>query len=68
MDGIRPSDNLAGELVAFCRQKMAAYKAPKLIEFLPELPKTGQGKIDRRQLRILGADAREGDRYASAEV
>jgi acyl-coenzyme A synthetase/AMP-(fatty) acid ligase len=33
---------------------MASYKAPRYIDFFPELPKTGQDKIDKRQLRERG--------------
>jgi long-chain acyl-CoA synthetase len=39
------------ELIAFCRERMAAYKAPRAVEILPELPKTATGKLLRRQLR-----------------
>ena len=39
------------ELIAFCRERMAAYKYPRAIEILPELPKTATGKLLRRQLR-----------------
>jgi long-chain acyl-CoA synthetase len=39
------------ELVAFCREQMAAYKYPRYIEILPELPKTLTGKFLRRELR-----------------
>ncbi|MFP4168537.1 MAG: long-chain-fatty-acid--CoA ligase [Desulfonatronovibrionaceae bacterium] len=39
------------EIISFCRQKMAAYKIPKKIEFREELPKTMVGKILRRALR-----------------
>lgn len=39
------------EIIAFCKQRMAAYKYPRKVEFLPELPKTATGKILRRQLR-----------------
>jgi long-chain acyl-CoA synthetase len=40
-----------GELTAFCKERMAAYKYPRLVEFVPELPKTLTGKILRRALR-----------------
>ena len=40
----------AAELAAFCRQRLAAYKTPKSFVFLEELPKTGAGKIDKKQL------------------
>lgn len=39
------------ELIDFCRSQMAAYKYPRSIEFLEELPKTTTGKIMRRELR-----------------
>lgn len=38
-------------LIGFCREHMAAYKYPRSIEFLDELPKTASGKILRRDLR-----------------
>ncbi len=41
----------AEELIGFCRARIAAYKAPRSIEFLPELPKTGSGKIAKHELR-----------------
>ncbi len=39
------------ELIAFCKERMAAYKYPRRIEFVDELPKTASGKILRRELR-----------------
>ena len=39
------------ELKAFVKDKLAAYKYPRLIEFLSELPKTATGKIQRFKLR-----------------
>ncbi|MPZ73114.1 MAG: AMP-binding protein [Nitriliruptorales bacterium] len=39
------------ELIEFCRQDMAAYKYPREIEILSELPKTQTGKLLRRELR-----------------
>ncbi len=49
-DAFQPSDNLSEELKEHCRKKMAPFKAPRFIQFLAELPKTGQGKIDKKQL------------------
>ena len=40
-----------GELKEFCRERLTAYKVPKLFEFREELPKTNVGKILRRELR-----------------
>lgn len=39
------------ELIAYCRDQLAAYKVPRLIEFRDSLPKSGALKILRRQLR-----------------
>ena len=39
------------EIVAFCRERMAAYKYPRIVEFRDELPKTLSGKFLRRELR-----------------
>jgi long-chain acyl-CoA synthetase len=39
------------ELVAFCKERMAAYKYPRQVEVIDELPKTLTGKILRRELR-----------------
>ncbi|MEJ2024367.1 MAG: AMP-binding protein, partial [Deltaproteobacteria bacterium] len=39
-----------GELIAFCKKELAHYKAPKTIEFLTALPRTGSGKIYKKGL------------------
>ena len=39
------------ELIDWCRQNMAAYKIPRLIEFADSLPKSGAGKILWRELQ-----------------
>jgi long-chain acyl-CoA synthetase len=39
------------ELIAFCRERLAAYKCPRSVDVLDELPKTPSGKILRRELR-----------------
>lgn len=41
----------ADDVIAWARQKIAAYKAPKSIEFIPELPRNPSGKVLRRELR-----------------
>jgi acyl-coenzyme A synthetase/AMP-(fatty) acid ligase len=50
-EGYSSSDDLASELIEFCRQKMAEYKRPRWVEFVTELPKTATGKIQRFVLR-----------------
>jgi benzoate-CoA ligase len=44
-------DALAAELQAFVKERLAVYKYPRTIEFVPELPKTATGKIQRYKLR-----------------
>lgn len=41
----------AEEISVFCKEKMASYKAPRIVEFQESLPKTSVGKILRRELR-----------------
>jgi len=43
----------AEEIIAFCRERMAGYKVPRLIVFRDSLPKSGVGKYLRRELRKL---------------
>ena len=43
------------DVLQFCRQKLAAYKVPRSVKFVPDLPKTSTGKIMRRELRTLDA-------------
>ena len=39
------------EIMEFCRQNLAHYKVPGIVEFRGELPKTDVGKVSRRELR-----------------
>lgn len=39
------------EIIAYCRERLADYKVPQLVEFRGELPKTDVGKVSRRELR-----------------
>jgi long-chain acyl-CoA synthetase len=39
------------EIIAFCKARMAAYKYPRQVEIVPEIPKTLTGKFLRRSLR-----------------
>lgn len=51
----------AAELIDYCRSRLAPYKKPKSVDFVPGLPKSPNGKILRRELRDAyrqaGADA-----------
>jgi long-chain acyl-CoA synthetase len=39
------------DMMTYCKENLAHYKVPKIIEFRGELPKTDVGKISRRELR-----------------
>lgn len=39
------------ELLAFCKERLAAYKYPRIIEIIDEIPKTATGKVLRRELK-----------------
>jgi long-chain acyl-CoA synthetase len=48
----KPGSRLeAADVIAFCRERLAAYKYPRLVEFRDELPKGPTGKILKRELR-----------------
>jgi long-chain acyl-CoA synthetase len=47
-----PGSSLTGaEITAFARDHLAGYKVPRSVEFADELPRTGSGKLLKRQLR-----------------
>ena len=50
-EGAKALSDMRDELKRFCRERLAPHKIPRTVEFMEELPKTGQGKIDRRLLR-----------------
>ncbi len=52
-----PSPALGEELQAHVKRKLPPFKVPRWIDFLPELPKTATGKIQRYRLRELGSSS-----------
>ena len=46
-EGMLPEED---DLLAFARERLAAYKVPKQIWFLPALPRTANGKLIRKAL------------------
>lgn len=40
------------EIIAFCKARVAAYKVPRAVEFLEELPKSPTGKILKREIKL----------------
>ena len=49
------------EWTAYCKENLAAYKVPKIIEFIDELPKSAVGKILRRKLKEMEEAMRNAD-------
>jgi long-chain acyl-CoA synthetase len=48
----KPGSRLAAEdVIAYCREQLATYKYPRIVDFIDELPKGPTGKILKRELR-----------------
>jgi long-chain acyl-CoA synthetase len=56
-DDVTPSDGLEADIIAYVRDRIAHYKAPKSVDFVDELPRSATGKLVKRVLI---------DRYANA--
>ena len=52
--GFTGSDDLARDIQAFVRGRLAAHEYPRHVEFVTDLPMTATGKIMRRELRARG--------------
>jgi fatty-acyl-CoA synthase len=49
--GHAPSDRLADDLIAFCRDRLSHVKCPKSVDFAETLPRADNGKLYKRELR-----------------
>ncbi|HPB84064.1 MAG TPA: long-chain fatty acid--CoA ligase, partial [Spirochaetota bacterium] len=50
----KPGETLTEEeVIAYSKEKLAKYKVPQYVEFISELPKSGVGKILRKELRQM---------------
>ncbi len=54
--GVEATDALGVELQQFVRGRLAEYKRPRWVAFVPELPQTATGKVQRFRLRALAAN------------
>jgi long-chain acyl-CoA synthetase len=45
----------SAEIIAHCQANLAKYKTPRYVEFVDKLPKTGIGKIQKREIRKMAA-------------
>jgi len=51
---VKPGEKLTEkEVKEYCKKNLAAYKVPKMVEFMDELPKSTVGKVLRRKLRDM---------------
>jgi acyl-CoA synthetase (AMP-forming)/AMP-acid ligase II len=50
-DPASASPELAQELIAYCRERLAHYKCPRSVDFIAELPRSETGKLYKRVLR-----------------
>ncbi len=48
-----------GELIAYCKERLARYKAPTSVEFREAIPRTATGKIQKYKLRQQYWEGRE---------
>ncbi len=49
---LKPGESMTEqEVIDYCKERLAGYKVPKLVEFIDELPRTSVGKADRKALR-----------------
>jgi acyl-CoA synthetase (AMP-forming)/AMP-acid ligase II len=46
-----PDDVLAGELIAYCRARLAHPKCPRSVDFVDELPRLATGKLAKHKLK-----------------
>ncbi|HXW63205.1 MAG TPA: long-chain-fatty-acid--CoA ligase [Candidatus Acidoferrales bacterium] len=56
-----PARASEADLIEFCRSHLAHYKCPRSVEFLESLPKTGTGKILKRELRKQYGQGQDGE-------
>jgi acetyl-CoA synthetase len=66
-DGHSGNDTLAEELRQHVKHRIGAYKQPRLVEFVTELPTTRTGKIARAELRAREAELRKANNSSSKQ-
>ncbi|MEU8519925.1 acyl-CoA synthetase [Streptomyces sp. NBC_01216] len=58
-DGHAPDDTLAAEILAHCARRLAGYKRPRSVDFIPAMPRDPNGKLYKRRLREPYWEGRE---------
>jgi long-chain acyl-CoA synthetase len=57
--GAAPGETLTGEILSFCRDKLAKYKTPRSIDYIAAMPRDPNGKLYKRKLRDPYWEGRE---------
>jgi long-chain acyl-CoA synthetase len=56
---LKPGETLtAQEIIDYCKERLAPYKVPKIVEFVEQLPRTLVGKPDRKKLKAMEGEKR----------
>jgi benzoate-CoA ligase len=55
-EGCAASGEMEQSIKDFVKSKLAFYKYPRRVEFVPSLPKNDRGKIDRKQLKVVNRE------------
>ncbi|MEU8415324.1 acyl-CoA synthetase [Amycolatopsis japonica] len=50
-DGVEPSEELTAEIIEYAASRLAKFKLPRSVDYLPELPRDPNGKLYKRKLR-----------------
>jgi long-chain acyl-CoA synthetase len=56
-DGVEPSEDLAGAIISYVRDRLAHFKAPRTVDFVDELPRSATGKLVKRTLQTHYVEA-----------
>lgn len=59
-DNFTPSDDLKIKIISFCKEKLPAYKAPKVVVFSDSIPVTSTGKYQRNKVKHLFSEFKSG--------
>jgi long-chain acyl-CoA synthetase len=51
IEGVEPGTDVEASIIAHCREFLAGYKAPRSVDFIASIPRTGTGKIQKQPLR-----------------
>jgi long-chain acyl-CoA synthetase len=56
------------EILKFCKERLAAYKIPKIVEFRDNLPRSRTGKVAKKELRAIESDLKRTKIFLSDHI